>query len=193
MRKAARNTRSWCSRNRPSRSRIETGAGSDGGSDFAPGITLNRVAFNATLTSLLTLFASSSKGINALGADSLTDGSIQNRKLTWIAEALGAKFDRAEDDHIKTHGKIQKAQMFIETLASPFYLLCAFCVLPCAFCGESRVDLIWLDSGGQLRAVRTPLNRHTTLGHRNSTARVSGTICQIVPLTRALLNPIHVF
>jgi hypothetical protein len=32
-------------------------------------------------------------------ADSLTDSSIQNRKLAWIAEALGAIIDKAEEDH----------------------------------------------------------------------------------------------
>jgi hypothetical protein len=44
-------------------------------------------------------------------ADSLTDSSIQNRKLEWIAEALGAIIDQAEEDHKrhKTQHKGRKA------------------------------------------------------------------------------------
>ncbi|HEV2666621.1 MAG TPA: hypothetical protein VG324_17010 [Blastocatellia bacterium] len=51
--------------------------------------------------------------------DSLTDSSIQIRKLTWIAEALGAKVDRAEDNHKmrKEEHKMRKADKKGETEA----------------------------------------------------------------------------
>jgi hypothetical protein len=85
----------------------------DGGSDFAPGITLNRVAFNATLTSLLTSFTSSFTCINAPWVDPLTDDSIRIRNwLGWIVNARRRLSGLA--DHIcpETRGQLRAPRHF---------------------------------------------------------------------------------